>query len=147
MGSHGLRGKQNMYEHTIGVPLIICGPSIPKGERFDAQVYLRDLFPTLCDLAGLEIPDVDGNSLGPVLRGEQRSIYDHVVGYFRDSQRMIRTGRWKFIDYPTAGRQQLFDLRNDPLELNDLSASSDHQQIREELQTKLRKNLESASDH
>jgi arylsulfatase A-like enzyme len=146
MGSHGLRGKQNMYEHTIGVPLIISGPSILRGERFDAQVYLRDLFPTLCDLAGLEIPDVDGKSLGPVLRREQRSIYDHVVGYFRDSQRMIRTDRWKFIDYPKAGRQQLFDLETDPLELRDLSASPHHQQIKAELQTKLRENLESASD-
>lgn len=121
MGSHGLRGKQNMYEHTIGVPLIIAGPSVRSDIQLSGQAYLRDLFPTLCELAGLEIPDIDGESQVPVLRGKVDTIYPYVIGYFRDSQRMIRTDRWKFIDYPKASRQQLFDLQADPDELKDLS--------------------------
>ncbi len=148
MGSHGLRGKQNMYEHTIGVPMIFSGRSIPAGKRFAAQVYLRDLFPTLCDLAGLTaVADVDGKSLVPILRGENEAVRDHVIGYFRDSQRMIRTERWKFVDYPQVGRQQLFDLHSDPLEMNDLSASAEHQAIKEELRQKLQQHLDEHVGH
>jgi arylsulfatase A-like enzyme len=121
MGSHGLRGKQNQYEHTIGVPLLFAGPGIPVGESFDAPIYLRDLFPTLCELAGLPVPDVDGVSHVPVLRGEREKLRDFVVGYFRDSQRMIRTERWKLIRYPLVDRLQLFDLESDPHERNNLS--------------------------
>ncbi len=141
MGSHGLRGKQNMYEHTIGVPMIFAGPSIPSGASFNGQAYLRDLFPTLCELAGVAIPDVDGKSQVPVLRGKKESMYAHVIGYFRDSQRMIRTDRWKLIDYPQADRQQLFDLDSDPYELTDLAQNPDHQATKKLLQTKLANEL------
>jgi len=63
LGSHGLRGKQNMYEHTIGVPLVLRGPGIPRGHRRTAQVYLRDLFPTICNLTGTKAPEtVEGQA-------------------------------------------------------------------------------------
>lgn len=123
MGSHGLRGKQNMYEHTIGVPLVMSGPGIPRGERIDAQCYVRDLFPTVCDLAGIEIPaSVEGKSLRPVLENTTPRIYSRVFAYFRNLQRMVRTDRWKLVYYPHLDHYQLFDLRNDPHELHDLSA-------------------------
>jgi arylsulfatase A-like enzyme len=122
LGSHGLRGKQNMYEHTIGVPLIIRGPGVPRGERRNAQVYLRDLFPTACKMASLDIPaSVEGKSLFPVLDDRQVEVHPHVICYFRDKQRMIRTDRWKLIHYPHIDRWQLFDLVSDPFELKDLS--------------------------
>jgi arylsulfatase A-like enzyme len=123
IGSHGLRGKQNMYEHTVGVPLIFAGPGIPKGARRDAQVYLRDLYPTICDLAGVDIPaTVEGRSRAGILRGTERSSQRYAFGYFRDVQRMVRGDRWKLIEYPKAGRTHLFDLAADPAELRDRSA-------------------------
>jgi arylsulfatase A-like enzyme len=122
IGSHGLVGKQNMYEHTINVPLITAGPGIPVGERRAAQCYLRDLFPTICELTGIAVPDVDGRSLVPVVRGNNDEIYPFIVGYFQDSQRMIREGDWKFIWYRKIDRWQLFNVAGDPLELNDLIA-------------------------
>lgn len=122
MGRHGLMGKQNMYEHTIGVPLILAGPSIPAGRTAPAQCYLRDIFPTCCDLAGLKVPEtVQGRSLVPILSGKSGQVHPFLVSYFTDAQRAIRDDRWKLIRYPKAGRAQLFDLRNDPLELHDLS--------------------------
>lgn len=121
IGSHGLVGKQNMYEHTINVPLILAGPGISAGQRRAAQCYLRDLFPTVCELTGIAPPKVDGRSLAPVLRGEKSEIYPFIVGYFQDSQRMIREGNWKLVWYPKIDRWQLFDLATDPNELNDLS--------------------------
>jgi arylsulfatase A-like enzyme len=138
MGSHGLRGKQNMYEHTVNVPLIITGPGIPQGQQSDAQCYLRDLFPTTCDLAGVEIPStVEGKSLRPLLAGKAKSIYDAVFCHFGDVQRMIRTDRWKLIYYPKIDRWQLFDLKNDPLELVDLVDVAAHKATITELRERL----------
>jgi arylsulfatase A-like enzyme len=56
LGRHGLMGKQSLYEHSIHVPLVICGPGIAAGQRSEALVYLLDIFPTLCDLLGLAAP-------------------------------------------------------------------------------------------
>jgi arylsulfatase A-like enzyme len=138
IGSHGLRGKQNMYEHTIGVPLIFRGPGIPHGARRDAQVYLRDLFPTVCELAGIEIPKaVEARSLAGVIRGKEKSVYPQVFGYFKDVQRMIRTDRFKLIHYPKIERYQLFDLREDPNELHDLSGDDGHKAVFADLRKKL----------
>lgn len=127
IGSHGLMGKQNMYEHTIGVPFIIAGKGIRKNSRSAACIYLRDMFPTTCELAGIDIPaTVTADSFASILRGEPPDASRQTVfGYFYDHQRMIRTDRWKLIFYPHLGRYQLFDLHADPYELTDLSAESD----------------------
>lgn len=137
IGSHGLVGKQNMYEHTINVPLIVAGPGVPAGQTRAAQCYLRDLFPTICDLAGIACPQVDGLSLVPVLRGEKAEVRPFLVGYFQDSQRMIRAGHWKLVWYPKIDRWQLFDLAADPLEMHDLMADSDQQPRRADLRAQL----------
>ena len=126
-----------MYEHTIRVPMILAGPGIPKGKKLKGHAYLRDLFPTLLVLTGLKPIACDGKSQVPVLRGQRTSMYDFTIGYFRDSQRMIRTDRWKLIQYPIANRTQLFDLRNDPLELKDVSALAEHAERRTQLSKQL----------
>ncbi|MCA9025167.1 MAG: sulfatase-like hydrolase/transferase [Planctomycetaceae bacterium] len=138
IGSHGLRGKQNMYEHTIGVPLIFRGPTIESGRTTTAQCYLRDLYATICDLVDIEIPaTVHGRSLKPILRGETDQIHDAVFAHFLDRQRMIRTDEWKYISYPQVGRDQLFQLSGDPDELNDLADIPDHTEVKVELSCRL----------
>ena len=138
IGSHGLRGKQSMYEHTIGVPLMLSGPGVPRNRRTDAPCYLRDLFPTVCDLCGIAAPDaVEGRSLRPVLAGTVETVHPFAVGYFRSFQRMIRTDEWKLIWYPQLDRYQLFDLRNDPHELRDVSKASGHEEVIAGLRTRL----------
>jgi arylsulfatase A-like enzyme len=116
-----------MYEHTVGVPLIVSGPGVVKGRRLRAQVYLRDLYPTVCDLAGVPIPEgVEGRSLADILRGGDDRGHPLVFGYFMDVQRMVRGDRWKLIRYPKIPRDQLFDLVADPLERHDLSQDPRH---------------------
>ncbi|MEQ2005847.1 MAG: sulfatase-like hydrolase/transferase [Limisphaerales bacterium] len=138
VGSHGLIGKQNLYEHTFRVPLILRGPGIPRGQRLDAACYLRDLFPTTCELASIAVPDtVQGRSLAPVLSGKAKSAHPHVIGYFTNTQRAIRHDRWKLIWYPQAKRDQLFDLTNDPDELRDLASAPRHAGKVAELKAKL----------
>jgi arylsulfatase A-like enzyme len=56
LGQHGLMGKQNVYEHSVKVPLIMVGKGIPKGQRDDRFTYLFDVFPTLCNLVGIPNP-------------------------------------------------------------------------------------------
>jgi len=138
LGSHGLMGKQNMYEHTIRVPLVIAGPGVPKDQRNQALCYLRDLYPTICDLADVPIPEsVESRSLNPIIKGKQDSIYSEVYGYFRDKQRMVRDNRFKLIHYPHLDRNQLFDLQKDPHEQNDISDDKRYSKVFRELQDKL----------
>jgi arylsulfatase A-like enzyme len=111
-----------MYEHTINVPLIISGPGIPKNEIRRAQVYLRELYPTVCDLAKVEIPSsVEGKSFAEAVLGTSDIHHHEVFGYFRDKQRMIRNDRWKLVHYPQIDKLQLFDLQSDPQELMNLA--------------------------
>ncbi len=134
VGSHGLRGKQNMYEHTINVPLIFQGPGIPQNKKSVAQCYLRDLFPTTCEMAHIPIPkSVTGRSLLPVITGKKNAVYDQIFGYFRQFQRMIRTQDYKLITYPKAGKTQLFHLPSDPWEFKNLADDPKHAQTKKKL--------------
>jgi arylsulfatase A-like enzyme len=138
VGSHGLRGKQNMYEHTVNVPLLMAGPGIPAGRRCEAQVYLRELYPTTCELTGVAIPEtVEAESFASVVRGEKQSHHEYVFAYFADTQRMIRGDRWKLVVYPQLHREQLFDLQNDPDEMQNLADDPRWADIKEVLRRNL----------
>jgi arylsulfatase A-like enzyme len=126
LGGHGLMGKQNLYEDSMHLPMMISGPGIEAGSS-DALVYLFDLYPTLLGLLGVEVPkSVEGRSLVPILRGESTSVRDSIFTAYLDVQRAVRDDRWKLIRYPHAGVTQLFDLENDPHELADLGRSPEH---------------------
>jgi len=123
-GRHGLMGKQNLYEHFKS-PLLIAGPGLAKGKSA-ALVYLHDLFPTLCDLAGSATPkEAEGLSLLPILKGDKPRVRAHLFAAYRDCQRMVRDERWKLIWYPKIDRYQLFDLSQDPWEIDDRSGKAD----------------------
>jgi arylsulfatase A-like enzyme len=141
VGRHGLMGKQNMYEHSVHVPLMMCGPGVPQGERREALAYLIDIFPTLCDLTGVEIPgSVEGKSLAPALRDADERIREHLHFAYRHWQRSVRDERHKLIEYAVDGVRttQLFDLVADPHELNDLSGEAGCAEKLEELRRALR---------
>ena len=114
LGSHGLLGKQSLYEHSTRVPLIIAGPGLPVGES-RALVALFDLFPTVARLCRLATPaGVEGVDLGPLWRGEVQSVREALYTAFDDTQRGVRDGRFKLIVYPKIGYEQLFDLQGTP---------------------------------
>lgn len=129
LGSHGLMGKQNQYEHTINVPLIAAGPGVQAGARSNVQCYLRDLFPTVCEWTGMSTPpSVQGRSLIRALSGDPTEIHSAIFGRFTDSQRMLRSADgWKLIWYPKIQRTQLFHVSQDVEELHDLAADAEHQ--------------------
>ncbi|RAI84392.1 sulfatase-like hydrolase/transferase [Algoriphagus yeomjeoni] len=138
-GSHGLLGKQSLYEHSTNVPMIIKGPGVPKNETFDAMVYLYDLYPTLSELAGLPKPNqVDGKSLVPILGGKEKEVRSSLFTAYRHTVRAVRTPEWKLIRYPERDYFQLFNLKNDPLELNNLAENKDYTATKDELITLLK---------
>jgi arylsulfatase A-like enzyme len=137
LGSHGLFGKQNIYEDGMKVPLIFAGPGIAPG-RSDAFAYLFDIFPTLLDLAGVPQPEgLDARSLAPVIRGQSRGVRDAVFLAYRDFQRSIRVGDWKLIRYPEINRSQFFNLAADPAETHDLAADPASESQVKELMARL----------
>jgi arylsulfatase A-like enzyme len=124
VGSHGLMGKQNLYEHSMKPPLVFAGPGVPKGQS-DALAYLLDIFPTVCDLVGAKVPDgLDGQSLASVIQGKKDKVRDTLFLAYRDVQRAVRDDRWKLIRYPHINQTQLFDLKNDPDELKNLAGDA-----------------------
>ncbi|MDO5971793.1 sulfatase-like hydrolase/transferase [Flavivirga aquimarina] len=125
IGRHGLMGKQNLYEHTWRVPFIVKGPGIDAGKRVKGNIYLLDVLPTLCDLAGIDTPEtVEGKSFVPVLKGEKEEVRDVMYGVYaggtKPGMRTVKKGDWKLIKYDVldgAVREtQLFNLAENPNE-------------------------------
>lgn len=123
VGEHGLMGKQNLYDCSVRMPFIIAGPGIAAGHTIDALMYQHCLFPTICDLADVPHPEtVQFPSVLPLLRGQRETVFDSVYCGYRGLQRMVRTNQYKLILYPKVKRYQLFDLEEDPWEINSLDA-------------------------
>ena len=126
-GSHGLIGKQNLYEHSLRVPLIIAGPGIPANKATDAMCYLFDVLPTLGALSGVAGPTTsEGLDLSATLRNPATLARTSLMFAYRKVQRALRDERYKLIRYPLVARTQLFDLRADPHELTDLADQPVH---------------------
>ncbi len=125
IGRHGLTGKQNLYEHTWRVPFIVNGPGIKAGTRVEGNIYLLDILPTVCDLAGIDIPEtVEGMSFKPVLQGEKSTVRDVMYGVYaggtKPGMRCVKKGDWKLIKYDVMDgaihETQLFNLAENPNE-------------------------------
>ena len=135
VGSHGFMGKQNLYEDSVRVPLIISGSGIPEGKTVDQYVYLSDIFPTLCQLCDVEIPaSVEGKSMLPVIENGQ-AIHDSLYLAYEGKVRAVKKAPYKLIEYRTdkMRRTQLFDMEKDPYEQDDLSEEEGLAEVRRSL--------------
>ncbi|MFZ2149155.1 MAG: sulfatase-like hydrolase/transferase [Sedimentisphaerales bacterium] len=147
VGHHGLIGKQNMYDHSIRVPLMVNGPGIPKNKKITAPVYLQDIMPTTLELAGVKKPEhVQFKSLLPLIKGITNSSpgrdgqvhYDAIYGAYIDLQRMVSTDGYKMIYYPKIGKTLLYNLKADPLEMNNLADDPAYTGLIRKLRRKLK---------
>jgi arylsulfatase A-like enzyme len=145
MGSHGFVGKQTMYEEGITTPLIVYHPKLRRAEpASDALVSLVDLLPTICEAAGVDVPEtVEGRSLLGLYQGKVEAIRDRVFASFHSptrhymSTRCIRTERYKLIQHLLTGEVELFDLATDPLELNNLAGKAEYARVQRQLAERL----------
>jgi N-acetylglucosamine-6-sulfatase len=136
LGEHRKRqGKINLHEPSLRVPLIIAGPGVPVGRRYD-PVATVDMAPTLASYAGVRMPGADGIALNSLIAhgdtGWDRAVVTegmmpegkyaerHGLGPSPLNTRGLRLGRWKLTRYST-GEAELYDLQTDPLELMNLA--------------------------
>lgn len=139
LGHHGLWAKTVMYENSARIPLLIVPPQsakeAPRGVRDDRLAELRDIMPTLLNMAGAPIPEtVEGMDLLGTTRRE--SLYgEHDEGLM--ATRMLIRRDHKLIYYPDGNRFQLFDLKNDPKELKDLADDTESSSLLETLKKEL----------
>jgi arylsulfatase A-like enzyme len=129
LGDHHMFRKSVPYEGSARIPMLLSGPGIPPGVvDLDHVVDLRDVLPTLLQCAGLPIPEhVEGQSFLPLARGERVEWRDFLHGehtLFGQSLQWLTDGRAKYVWHSGTGREQLFDLVDDPLETRDLAADA-----------------------
>jgi arylsulfatase A-like enzyme len=151
VGQHGLMGKQNLYQHSLRIPLVLAGPGVPEGEIAQGLVWHGDTTATIRALCGLDpdphaegAPLVDGAGQVATPRREHGAAYEY-------GQRAFRDERYKLIRYwpvpedapkpgttPGCDMVQLFDLERDPWELTNLAEDPAHGEIRRRLEAGLR---------
>ncbi len=150
MWEHGFGGKWLMYEESLRVPGFIYDPRELKDRQHSEEMVLNiDLAPTILDYAGAEIPDhMQGKSLLPLLEEPElpfresffyEHLYTHQEGYMHiEPSEGIRTREWAYIQYVDQEgpeSEELYNIREDPLQMKDLSESPDVQSLLEELRT------------
>ena len=125
VGQHGLLGKQNLYEHSIRVPMILSGPGVPMNKKTDGFTYLSDITPTIIDYLQLPRPSsVEGRSLLPVIQDPSKKVRSSIYNVYGHWSRSIKSeDGFKLIVYNVDGiaTTQLFNLKKDPWEIKDLS--------------------------
>ncbi|HMR19801.1 MAG TPA: sulfatase-like hydrolase/transferase, partial [Sphingobacterium sp.] len=149
VGQHGLMGKQNLYEHSIGVPMIWSGKGIPKNKTVKGHVYLNEIYPTLCEIIGAEKPaSVQTRSLLPNLLDSEKEAHDMLFFAFRDLHRAVSDRKYKLIEYHVRGIRttQLFDLETDPWEQNNLADDPAYTSVKDRLRKALLDHRHQAKD-
>lgn len=151
VGQHGLLGKQNLYEHSARVPLIIAAPNIEGNRKAETLCYIHDIFPTICDLTDSNIPNsVEGKSLMPALQNEETKIREKVFLSHAKQQRAVRTDDdWKLIRYfvDGVGHTQLYNLKNDPWEIQNLAGNEEFASKKAELSEALSSHILNSNDN
>lgn len=147
VGSHGLLGKQNLYEHSMKVPLIISGPGISKGQTTNALVYLYDLFPTLTQYLKVPTPEgIDGHSLMNIINQQEKQVRSSLYTAYRNTIRAVRDDNWKLIRYPQIDHTQLYHLKEDPHETNNLATHPEYTAKIEQMMALLKMHHQATDD-
>ena len=145
MGQHGLLGKQNLYEHSIRVPLIFSGPGIPKNVRNNSFVYLSDITPTIYDYLKIKAPKtVEAKSLSTIIRNPNKAVREQIYNVYGHWSRSLKTkDGYKLILYNVDGvlTNQLFNLKTDPWEKNNLAQDKSQQRRILSMRERLKKEM------
>ena len=145
LGEHGLWCKHSCFETSMRAPLLIRAPGMPEGIACPTPVEFIDIYPTLCELADLPLPEhLEGTSLVPLLRGEEEAMDRQIaVGRFQRGE-TIRTERYRYTEYRDGqGRlfaRMLYDHHVDPDETVNVAEEPAHSELIEQLSAQLEAN-------
>ncbi|MDP7304520.1 MAG: sulfatase-like hydrolase/transferase, partial [Pirellulaceae bacterium] len=124
--------KGAIWEQTTHIPFIVRGPGIKAGSKCTQPVSLIDVYPSLVDLAGLEIPNwLDGTSIKPQLANPS-SPRGPAISSYGEGNTSIRTEHWRYIRYED-GSEELYDHRVDPNEWTNLANKPEHEEKKKQL--------------
>ncbi len=144
LGDHTFWQKANVHEQVIRVPLMIAAPGISPG-RSESIVELVDLFPTLCELTGVAMPDgLHGKSLLPVLQDTSATIKESALSFTKGGT-SLRTSRWAYMRYKD-GTEELYDMRRDPEQFTNLASAAEHADTLKKLSAELNIRTEDFDD-
>ncbi len=141
LGDHMLWCKHCTFESSLRTPLILKVPGKTKGETTEAITEYIDIYPSLCELAGIEKPaHLEGESFVSLINGRTRNK-DYAVSKFKDAVTLIKGTQFytEFTDdsgVPYA--RMLFDHATDPLELDNLAEKPEYNATVEQLSTELK---------
>ena len=151
VGQHGLLGKQNLYEHSIRVPMILSGPGVPMNKKTDGFTYLSDITPTIFDYLQLPRPSsVEGRSLLPVIQDPSKKVRSSIYNVYGHWSRSIKSeDGFKLIVYNVDGiaTTQLFNLKIDPWEIKDLSKDQAYSEKIMQMRNLLKQQMAAAFDN
>jgi arylsulfatase A-like enzyme len=136
LGDHGLPFKVTYYENSLMVPLIVRGPGVARGGRSSSFVDWLDLHATFLSLAGMEIPDhAQGKDIGKLFADPTAAVREEAFSELAGST-MVRTRKHKLV-LCDDGSGELYDLAEEPLEVNNHFDDPEFRSIREELTEKI----------
>ena len=149
LGSRGHWGKSTMYDEAVRIPLIMAGPDVPRGKICETPVSLVDMYPTIIEAVGLPLNDrecdLPGASLFEVARNDRdpdRLIFsEYHATAAKSAEYMIREGRYKYIHY-VGYEPELFDLFEDPEELDNVARRPEYAHVVAKYEKKLRSVLD-----
>jgi arylsulfatase A-like enzyme len=151
VGQHGLLGKQNLYEHSIRVPMIMAGPGVPRKSIYKGFNYLSDISPTLYEYLNVKPPaTVEAKSLFPVFNKNTLVVRKSIYNVYGHWSRSIKTkDGYKLILYNVNGVQttQLFQLKTDPWEKHNLAKNKQLQGQISRMRDLLKKEMREKHDN
>ncbi|HRQ50178.1 MAG TPA: sulfatase-like hydrolase/transferase [Agriterribacter sp.] len=150
VGQHGLLGKQSLYEHSIRVPMIFSGPSIPVNKQTNAFVYLSDITPTILDWLDIPAPStVEAKSLLPLIKDQKATVRKNIYNVYGHWSRSIKCADgYKLIVYNVNGISgtQLFNLRKDPWEIKNLAGNARQAKRVQRMKALLKREMQGTHD-
>ncbi len=159
LGDHAMWAKHTNFEQATRAPLIISVPGMPGAQKSRALVEFVDMFPTLCDLTGLPVPDnLAGVSLRPVLQDTLATVKPFAISQFhrvapgniKVEGYALRNRRYRYVEWlkdykfghvyadSNIVARELYDYQTDPLETVSLADSSAYREIAEQLHAQLK---------
>ena len=145
LGEHDFWGKHNTMHLATRVPLIVKVPKVKPGQT-DALVETTDIFPTLCDMAGIDLPGtVQGRSFTGLLKNPLDSFRDVVYTRFGPGDAVV-TDRYNYTGYLKAGTDMLYDLETDPDENHNIAGKPDKSRVVAEMKAKLAEKIKQAQN-